>query len=86
MEIERFKAVASGVLLNSALYLLTVFVAAVCDHNDVARDFTIATFGLTYLCYVAQLGRSRFAGLLTVLSVASGVTAGVVLIFPGGIL
>lgn len=85
METERFKAVVSGTLINSALYLLTVFVAAVYDHNTPARDCAIAAFALTYLCYAKQASgpHSRIVDVWHVLSVISGVAAGVFLLLGG---
>jgi arginine exporter protein ArgO len=71
-----------GLLLNSALYLVCVFVAGIFTHNALSWKLAIATMGVCYLCYLAQdmAASRRVAGALVVLSIILGVAAGLLLI------
>lgn len=74
----------AGILVNSALYIAMVFIAAILAQAPIARDFAIATAGACYFAYVAQLhgkGAETPQAVLGVLSAALGVAAGFALIF-----
>lgn len=79
---------AAGLMINSALYLFSVFAAGIFWGNKLAVWLSIAAMGVTYLSYALQLTartpapaapRSFRAGLVLA-SVALGVLAGLALI------
>lgn len=76
-----------GALLNSALYLLTVFVAGLVTGHPIAAKCAVAAFGVTYLAYhlmVVGWVDGRFkpaANILVALSIAIGAFAGLDLLF-----
>jgi uncharacterized protein (DUF486 family) len=84
--------IAIGILLNSALYLTAVFVAGIAMANRGAVLFAIASFGVTYLSYMAQLIHTPFGmrfdyvlqGTLVGVSIALGLVAGLLLLRHGG--
>jgi hypothetical protein len=67
-----------GLLLNSALYLVCVFVAGIVTEDGFTWRCAIAAMGATYVCYLVQLAGAplivRVAALW--LSIALGVVAG----------
>lgn len=73
-----------GALINSALYLLCVFVAGIVTGHPVAWKLALVALGVTYISHIAQIGplvsRDWCMGIV-VLSVALGATAGVDLLF-----
>jgi hypothetical protein len=79
----------AGALINSALYLVAVFVAAVMSGNRFAWQSAIATMGITYIAHVLQFtaAQTQSPGILTVanvvtwLSILFGLMAGVSLLF-----
>lgn len=73
---------AFGGILNSALYLAAVFVAALIAHNRTASSLAIMAFGLTYLSYLGQSVIAPRRAMLTMLwlSIAAGLAAGLVLL------
>ena len=76
--------IAVGVLLNSACYLAVCFVAGLVTGNAWAWRLSIAAYGVTYLCYNAQMAVDKVGGMLwwrvsaalLVLSVVLGLAAG----------
>lgn len=83
-----FTALAWGALINSALYVVGVFVVAILDHNDVAAILAIATVGLNFLAYTVQIaispqsppGARILALALVAWSIVTGIGAGFALI------
>lgn len=72
----------AGAVINSALYLFAVFVAAIVTAHPVAMKFSIAAFGVTYLSYIAQLTWSQhLASSLVWVSIMLGIFAGLLLLF-----
>lgn len=71
-----------GLLINSALYISTVFALGIVEHNAVASKLAVATAGVTYLSYFAQLsdGARQISSVLVVTSILAGVAAGAALI------
>lgn len=76
--------VGVGVIVNSALYLLCVFVSGMLQGNPWAWKGAIAAFGLTYLTYFAQsllyparAGTEWIYGMAMVLNVAAIILAAV---------
>lgn len=71
-----------GLIANSALYLGSVFVAALVDHNIIATHLAIAAMGVTYLSYFVQtVTPSRVGAIGSVgMSVALGAAAGIALL------
>lgn len=71
-----------GLIMNSALYLGAVFVAALVDHNALAEHLALAAMGATYLSYFVQtITPSRAGAIGSVgLSVLLGAAAGVALL------
>lgn len=78
---------AIGGIVNSALYIAGVFLAGLATGNDVVWKAAIATAGLTYLSYLANM--ALLAGLIpewiarasVIVSVALGASAGIALLF-----
>lgn len=76
----------AGILLNSALYIVMVFVAAILANAPIARDLAIATAAACYFAYVAQLNSSRRPTaeeaqvLLNLFSAIVGMVAGIALL------
>lgn len=75
-----------GLVVNSALYVLLVFIAATVHGVRVSADLAIATAGFTYLAYFAQLARARDAVNLALVtaSIVLGLMAGLALLVAGG--
>lgn len=75
-------AIVLGVLLNSALYLGCVFVAALVERNHAAEYSAITAFGITYLSYLMQLAKLPLIAIQAVVaaSVGLGVAAGLALL------
>jgi len=75
-----------GLVVNSALYLLMVFVAALVLGNRTAMYLSIVTAGICYLAYAAEMvPASQFTlRLLMALSIAAGACAGLALLFGIG--
>lgn len=72
-----------GIIVNSALYLGAVFVAALVAHNLRAEYLAIAAMGATYVSYFLQMliGSHRQISLASVGgSIALGISAGVSLL------
>lgn len=71
-----------GLIVNSALYLGSVFTAALLRHNDLALYLALGSMGVTYLSYFVQtLSVSRAGAIVSVgASVLLGAAAGVALI------
>lgn len=76
-----------GALLNSALYLLCVFVAGLVTGHPIAAKLAIAAIGVTYLGYhlmIVDWIEGRFksaANTLVAVSIALGIAAGLDLLF-----
>ena len=71
----------AGALLNSALYLLCVFVAGMVSAHPMAWKLAIATMGLTFFCNVAGIADKKSIALyLMVLSWVIGALAGIALL------
>lgn len=71
--------IAIGGILNSALYLAGVFVAALFAHNHIAECLALAAFGLTFLSYMVQAlpTSDRLPAVLTsIASIVASVAAG----------
>jgi hypothetical protein len=73
--------VVVGAMINSALYLLCVFVASIVFHVPVAWKSAIASMGFTYLSYLAQMPGAdeylrRGALFLVLVSIVIGAIAG----------
>lgn len=75
-----------GLLLNSALYIALVFVGGVLAGNPLVWKLAIATAGICYICYVLQAVNAKAwaSGFVTLLSVITGVGAGLCLLFGIG--
>jgi hypothetical protein len=79
----------AGALINSALYLVAVFVAALTSGNQFALRSAIATVGITYIAHVLQFtaAQTQSPGMLTAansvtwLSILFGLMAGLSLLF-----
>jgi hypothetical protein len=73
-----------GALLNSALYLVSVFVAGLMTGHKFAWQCAVVAMGVTYLSHVAQLveltPRVLTADRLIMFSVALGIAAGLALL------
>jgi hypothetical protein len=69
-----------GALLNSAIYLVCVFVAGLTGHH-VASELALVAMGLTYLSHLAQIQQRWFGDVLVSLSIIAGVCAGLALLF-----
>lgn len=72
-----------GLILNSALYLVCIFVAALVRGDRLAMYAAIVTMGICYLSYAAQImvpDNKRINGSLFIASVVSGLAAGVYLV------
>lgn len=76
-------AAVAATIVNSALYLGAVFIAAIVDHNLIARNVCITAMGATYLSYLIQIGGKRnFLGTaVIVVSIILGTAAGLALLF-----
>lgn len=72
-----------GALINSALYLVLVFVAGLAAHNHAVVNVDIAAIGVTYLSYTAQITgiMPQVSNALVFLSIGLGVIAGILLVF-----
>lgn len=72
-----------GALLNSALYLLSVFVAGLVTAHPLAWKLAIVAFGVTFLSHVFQLEPrlKSIAAVLVVLSWLLAAPAGLALFF-----
>lgn len=79
-----------GALLNSALYLVCVFVAALLWHADVAAKVAIVALGVTYLSHLCvviyefdrtRANSYRIATAFVWLSIIAGTGAGLLLLF-----
>ena len=77
-----------GAMINSALYLVAVFIAAFIMGKDLAWKLDVAACGITYLSYVMMAaGQVRekpammLANALVWLSIALGAAAGIALLF-----
>jgi ABC-type multidrug transport system permease subunit len=75
-------AVVAGVLINSAIYFLTVFVAGIWMGNILAVKVCIAAVGITYLSYLAQAldAPPPITIGLVALSIIAGAGAGLLLL------
>ena len=81
-EDQRF--IAIGAYINSALYCAGVFVAGIVRGNPWAWRLALATVGVTFLCYNAQLalpqiGRGTLS-FMTWCTIVVGICAGVSLL------
>ncbi len=63
---EESKFVAIGGIVNSALYLASVFVASIFMHSVRSELVTIAAMGVTFLSYMIQHASPRGALVLPV--------------------
>lgn len=82
-ELAAWRAAVIATLVNSALYLSAVFVAAIVDYNLIARNVCICAMGATYLSYLIQIGgkRSFLGTAVIVVSIVLGAAAGLALLF-----
>lgn len=79
---------ATGILINSALFFIFVFVAALLSHNHWSMILAIAGTGVTYLSYYMQVGNLAsttrighwVAGGLVLTSIGLGIAAGLLLV------
>ena len=74
----------AGALVNSAIYLLCVFVAGIVTGHPMAWKQALAAMGITYASHVAQLipGFSRDVSIgLVLASIVVGMVAGLNLLF-----
>lgn len=72
---------AVGMLLNGALYLACVFVAALLSHKESAEWLALAAMGATYLCFYAGWMDARpIAALFNGLAIVGGIIAGILLV------
>lgn len=77
------KILAYGLFINSALYLVGVFVAGMRFHNDFAWKMALASAGFTYVGYMVQfleLPRA-VSGTAVTFSVVLGLAAGLALLW-----
>lgn len=74
--------ILAGVLINSAVYFLTVFVAGIWLGNIWAVKVNIAAVGITYLSYLAQAldAPPPITIGLVALSIIAGAGAGLLLL------
>lgn len=76
-----------GAMVNSAIYLASVFTAGLVMHNHWAWQAAIVAMGVTYLSYIANLEAALdripivFAHAITVISVVLGTFAGLMLLY-----
>jgi hypothetical protein len=81
---EDHPAITRGLLLNGALYLVFCFALAVLRDAPYPAYLAIASAGVAYFCYHFQLGALRrwyaVARICSILSIALGVAAGLLLL------
>lgn len=77
-KLQRF--LATGGMLNSALYLSGCFIAGLYTANGTAWRLSLAALGATYLTYNAQCGRHWSKDWLLGASIALGIAAGLALL------
>lgn len=80
---NRETLLALGSMVFGALYLVGIFADASLRHAPVAAIFAVATAGVTYLSYFAQVGwpDDRPAHVLLVgASISGGIASGLILI------
>lgn len=73
-------------IINSALYLTSVFIAGIVTNNPTAWRLAIATYGICYLAALVQVTVPTYrttAIILVILSIAFGAAAGVSLLTGG---
>lgn len=79
---------ATGLLINSAIYFVLVFVAALLLNRHLAMVVVLIAVGVTYLSYYAQLANILLqhrlvlwlSGLLVLASIVLGALAGLMLV------
>ena len=70
-----------GIYINSALYLIGVFVAGLVTDHPTAWRMALVTAGVCYFAYFAQVwGKRHAATAATLVSVAAGIVAGLALL------
>lgn len=80
---EDQKFLALGIYINSALFIIGVFVAGLVLNVPLAWKGAILTAGISYLAYVAQVTMASYftvSVLLVVASVVSGILSAATLI------
>lgn len=70
-----------GALINSALYLLCVFIAGIATAHPLAWKLALVTIGVAFFSHVLQAVKSRAADPVVVLSWLIGLAAGLALLF-----
>lgn len=76
-----------GALINSAIYLLCVFVAGIVTNHPAAWKFAVVAIGVTYLSHMISIHAGRsivlrdIATATVVMSIALGAAAGILLLF-----
>lgn len=76
-----------GAMVNSAIYLASVFTAGLVTHNHWAWQAAIVAMGVTYLSYIANLEAAweripiAISHAITVISIILGTFAGLMLLY-----
>jgi hypothetical protein len=79
------RCLAIGAYINGALYLIGIFVGGLMTHEPWVWRAAIASAGVSFLCYVVQLGRAPriVAAFCVGTSIALALAGGIWLLIGG---